>query len=123
MQRRCTEHTCRRVFPIGHTAPVHCPYCGTAYPRIQPDPRSPRDTFGYSVRADFTGMPAVKIQPFFPECRAWPRRFPPQPLAVCYGISRREAQELCRRFRAADIPAHVITTWDARRQHLEFFRP
>lgn len=110
MQRRCTQSTCRRVFPIGHNAPVHCPYCGTTYPRVQPDPRSPRDTFGYSVRADFTGMPNIEIRQFFPQYRRRSFRFRAQPLAVCYGVSQREAWELCQRFRISGIPADVITT-------------
>ena len=123
MQRRCTQSACRRVFPVGHNAPVRCPYCGTAYPRVQPDSRSPRDTFGYSVRADFTGMPNVEIRQFFSQYQRRTFRFRAQPMAVCYGVSRQEAWELCQRFRMAGISATVITTWDAQRQHLVFFRP
>lgn len=123
MQRRCTQSVCRRVFSIGHNAPVRCPYCGAAYPRVQPDPRAARENFGYSVRVDFTDFPNVEIQQFFPMYRAWPRSFRRQPLAIGNGISQREAWQLCQRFQMAGIPADVITTWDAQRQHLAFFRP
>ena len=122
MQRRCTQSACRRVFPIGHKAPVHCPYCGTAYPRIQPDPRSPRDTFGYSVRVDLTGMPNVEVRSVFPDFRGWPRCFRGQPLAVGCGLSLVDARDYCRRFHSRGISAAIITSWDAQRQHLVFFR-
>jgi len=122
MQRRCTQSACRRVFPIGHNAPVQCPYCGTVYPRIQPDSRSPRDTFGYSVRVDFTGMPNVEVRSVFPDFRGWPCYFRRQPLAVGYGLSLRDAREYCRRFHSRGISADIITSWDAQRQHLVFFR-
>lgn len=123
MQRRCTQSACRRMFPIGHDAPVRCPYCGAAYPRVQPDPRALRDTFGYSVRVDFTGTPGVEVWRFFPQYRTQYARFRPRQMAIYYGASCREARELCRQFRLAGIPADVITTWDAQRQHLSIFRP
>ena len=123
MQRRCTESTCRRVFPIGHAAPVRCPYCGTSYPRVRPDPRALRETYGYSVRTDFTEMSAREIQQLVSRCR-WPRYicYQSRAVAVGHGLSQREAQALCRRFRLQGIPADMITTWDAQRQHLVFFR-
>lgn len=122
MQRRCTQSSCRRVFPIGRTAPVRCPYCGTAYPRIQPDPRSAREAFGYSILADFADHPHVPVRRFFPQYQGWARFFWSQPLAVGRHLSLREAQQICQQFRREGIPADVISTRYAQRQYPSFFR-
>ncbi len=126
MQRRCTQSTCRRVFRIGTSAPVRCPYCGASYPRVQPDPRAPDIPFGYSVRADFTGI----SRPEFLEFRRFLSQkfyvhwyFGEEPAAFGEGLSLREAQEICQCFQRQGIRAEVITTWDGQRQHLRFFRP
>jgi len=126
MQRRCTQSACRRVFRIGASAPVRCPYCGTSYPRVQPDPRAPAIPFGYSVRADFTGMRRSEfpdIRRFFPRHSGWPWYLAGEPAAIGEGLSLREAREICQRFQRQGIRADVITTWDGQRQHLRFFRP
>jgi len=125
MQRRCTQSDCRRVFRIGVSAPVRCPYCGTSYPRVQPDIRGSMIPFGYSVRADFTGI----SRPEFLEIRRtllqqfyFPWYSVEEPVAIGEGFSQREAKILCQRFRQQGIRADVITTWDGQRQHLLFFR-
>lgn len=122
MQRQCTESTCRRDFSIGRTAPVRCPYCGTGYPRVQPDPRASRDTFGYSVRADFTAMSFVEIQQIISEFRWRGHYFQPQPVALGYGMSQRDAHTLCQALRLRGVPADVLPTWNARQARMMLIR-
>ena len=122
MQRRCTQSSCRRVFPIGRTVPVRCPYCGTAYPRVQPDPRSGQESFGYTILADFTAHPRVQVRRFFPQYQGWARFFWSQPLAVGRYLSLREAQQICQQFRREGIPSDVVSTRYAQRQLWAFFR-
>ena len=122
MHRRCTESTCRRFFPIGRSAPVRCPYCGTGYPRVQPDPRAGQDTFGYSVRADFTAMTFVEIQQIISEFRWQGHYFRPQTVALGYGMSQRDANALCRALRLRGIPADILPTWNARQARMTLIR-
>ena len=125
MQRRCTESTCRRVFRIGSAAPVRCPYCGTIYPRVQPDSHALQMHFGYSVRADLTGILRAElpdIRQIFPLYSCWPWYIIGEPAAIGEDLSLREARDICRCFQQHGIPADVITTWDGQRQHLRTFR-
>ncbi|MBQ6719460.1 MAG: hypothetical protein IJN20_03805 [Oscillospiraceae bacterium] len=122
MQRRCTQSSCRRVFPIGRTAPVRCPYCGTTYPRVLPDPCSAQEAFGYSILADLTNHPHVPVSRFFPQYQRWPRFFWTQPLAVGRYLSLWQAQQICQQFRREGITADVVSTRCAQRQLRPFFR-
>ena len=125
MQRRCTQSTCRRVFRIGASAPVRCPYCGTSYPRLQPDIRASMIPFGYSVRADLTDVSRPQFLAFkrlLSENFVMYCFFGDEPAAFGVELSLREARALCRDFRQQGIRADVITTRDGQRQNLQFFR-
>lgn len=125
MQRRCTEHSCRRVFLIGPTAPVTCPYCGRVYPRVQPDPQAPRISFGYTVRADFTQVRDQAVSIFYRVLsqRISFRHTLDQPVAVGNQMTYRDARDLCIRLQRQGVRADVITVRQGQQEHLFFFRP
>ena len=120
MQRRCTESACRRTFPIGPTAPVRCPHCGKAYPRIVPDFQASRQPDGYTVRLDFTHMTEAEMRQIFIQ-NGWRFRWlRPQLMIFGYNLSALDAYGHYRRFRRQGIPAEVIPYREAQRQRLPF---
>lgn len=120
MQRRCTQSACRRTFTVGATAPVRCPHCGKAYPRIEPDFRASRQADGYAVRLDFSHMTDAEMRQIFIQ-NGWRLRWL-RPRMVAFGckLSARDAYGHYRRFLRQGISAEVLPYREVQRQKLPF---